>query len=163
MQARHRRRQRGTRQLGAWAILRRSPRRAYQPLPELAGSAARCGLQAIASGPERPYVSGEARKPDAASEERPMGSSLVLALALLTPAAVVEDLAKHYPATLTWSEQGLFCHCDPTDVWQLKSYEAEFGKDFAVSCGPATVALGVSNTNVLWAVLFPEEPAKIRF
>jgi len=86
---------------------------------------------------------------------------LALAFAVLAPVALVEDLAKQYPSTLTWSEQGLFCRCEPTDVWQLKSYEVEFGKDFAVSCGPATVALGVSDTNVLWAVLFPEEPATI--
>ena len=91
-----------------------------------------------------------------------MGLPLALALALLAPLAPAEDLAKRYPATLSWSEQGLFCHCDPSDVWQLKSYDVEFGKDFAVSCGAATVALGVSDTNVLWAVLFPDEPAKIR-
>ena len=91
-----------------------------------------------------------------------MGPRVALALALLSPLAFAEDLAKRYPSTLSWSESGLFTHCDPQDVWQLKSFGIEFGKDFEVSCGKAAVALGVSDTNALWAVLFPEQPAKLR-
>jgi hypothetical protein len=88
--------------------------------------------------------------------------TLVLASPLLVPPARAEDLARRYPATLSWVQQGLTWRCDPEDVWQLKSFALEFGRDFALTSGKATVALGVHETNVLWAVVFPEQPARLR-
>lgn len=85
-----------------------------------------------------------------------------LALALLATVVLAEDLGKRYPATISHADQGLDWRCDAKDVWQLKSFEVALGKDFVLACGKATVALGVHDTNVLWAVVFPEQPAKLR-
>ncbi len=85
-----------------------------------------------------------------------------LALTLAT-AAAPEDLAKRYPATMSRSEQGLDWRCTSGDVWELKSFELEFGgQDFAIACGKGTVCLGVHGTNVVWAVVFPEKPGTLR-
>lgn len=87
---------------------------------------------------------------------------MLLALALLAPALVAgENLAKVYPATMSWSQQGLFPICSAEDVWELKSFEFRFGKDLRIACKRATVAFGRHETNVLWAVVFPAEPAEI--
>jgi hypothetical protein len=85
----------------------------------------------------------------------------LVSLALLTPLAA-EDLAKRYPGKLTWAEFGLTWECRPEDVWALKSFALTFGKDFALECGKAEVVLGQHERNVLWAVVFPEQPAKLR-
>lgn len=43
---------------------------------------------------------------------------MLLAVALLAPALVAgENLAKVYPATMSWSQQGLFPICSAEDVW----------------------------------------------
>jgi len=89
----------------------------------------------------------------------PLVSLVTLAL-VARPAA--EDLAKRYPGKLGWVEQGLDWECGPEDVWALKSFALTFGKDFALECGPADVALGVHEGNVLWAVVFPAEEGKLR-
>ncbi len=90
-------------------------------------------------------------------------TSFALALSLsLAGAAPPEDLAKRYHATMSHSEQGLSWRCTPQDVWELKSFELAFGKDFSLTCGKATVALGVHDTNVLWAVVFPEKPGSLQ-
>jgi hypothetical protein len=73
-----------------------------------------------------------------------------------------EDLAKRYPAKLSWVEHGLTWTCEPGDVWQLKSFALTFTKDFALECGKASVVLGQHEGNVLWAVVFPEQPGKLR-
>ena len=72
-----------------------------------------------------------------------------------------ENLAKLYPATISHSNQGLFPVCTADDVWKLKSFEFEFGKDLKIACKKATVALGHHGSNVLWAVVFPEDPPQI--
>ncbi len=91
---------------------------------------------------------------------RPALLASLLALARAPHAG--EDLAKRYPATLSWSESGLPTQCRAEDVWQLKSFALELGKDFELACGKSTVALGVHGTNVLWAVVFPDKPGKLR-
>jgi len=78
------------------------------------------------------------------------------------PANAAQDLAKLYPGTLRWSESGLFPTCTAADVWRLRRFEVARGKEFRVSAGAATVALGVHEGNVLWAAVFPDEPAVIR-
>lgn len=88
---------------------------------------------------------------------------VLLALgAFALPSVSAEDLAKRYPATLSHSNTGLAWRCDEGDVWQLASFELALGTDFALKTKGATVALGRSDTNVLWAVVFPDEPAKLR-
>src|SRR5262245_15068688 len=84
----------------------------------------------------------------------------LLSLAIASPAP--QDLAKRYPGKLTWVEQGLTWSCGAEDVWQLKAFELRFGKDFELSCGKASVGLGVHEGNVLWAVVFPEQPVTVR-
>jgi hypothetical protein len=91
---------------------------------------------------------------------RPLGCVLSLLLFAL-PISAGKDLGKVYPATMSWSEQGLYPVCSAEDVWELKSFEYRFGKDLRISCKTAAVALGVYETNVLWAVVFPDEPAEI--
>ncbi len=89
--------------------------------------------------------------------------AFLLAECLLpAPAGATQDLAKHYPGALRWSESGLFPTCTAADVWRLKKFEVARGKEFRVSAGPATAALGVHEGNVLWAAVFPDEPAEIR-
>ncbi|MEM9378314.1 MAG: S41 family peptidase [Planctomycetota bacterium] len=97
----------------------------------------------------------------------PFPTLLALA-ALLTPLAASashfapgEDLSDVYPATREWSKQGLFPVCTAEDVWRLKSFEVSKGKDLEISCKKATVAFGRDGTDVLWAVVFPDEPAEI--
>ena len=86
----------------------------------------------------------------------------VLALLPVPAAPCAEDLARRYPSTMSHSDQGLTWTCAAGDVWELKSFELDFGKDFALTCGKGSVALGVHDTNVLWAVVFPEQPGKLR-
>lgn len=92
-------------------------------------------------------------------------AGLLLALPIAAGAHGVrggEDLARRYPATMSWSESGLDWVCGPEDVWELDSFELHMGKELEIACKKATVALGRHGTNVLWAVVFPDKPAKIR-
>jgi peptidase S41-like protein len=72
-----------------------------------------------------------------------------------------QDLEKTYPGKLKWTEFGLFPTCARADVWRLKKFELEQGKDFHVVCKGASAAFGVHEGNVLWAVVFPDEPVEI--
>lgn len=85
----------------------------------------------------------------------------LLLLVLLAPAGAAGELSKVYPGRMGWSQQGLFPVCGADDVWRLKSFRIEQGRDVRVSCRDATVAFGVHEGNVLWACVFPDEPAKI--
>lgn len=91
--------------------------------------------------------------------------SLATALACLAlaspPAAAGEDLGQLYPGKMTWSESGLFPVCSADDVFELKSFDLSAGKDLKLSCHKAVVAFGVYQENVLWAVVFPDKPARI--
>lgn len=74
-----------------------------------------------------------------------------------------EDLAKKYRGKLDrepiepheWS-------AGPGDVWALKSFRFERKGELALELGPSQVVLGVSEKCVLWAALFPDEPAEIQ-
>ena len=81
--------------------------------------------------------------------------------ALALASAAGEDLRRVYPATMSSSPSGLSPVCTADDVWELKTFELSFGKDFALVCKRATVAFGREGTNVLWAAVFPEEPAEM--
>jgi hypothetical protein len=87
--------------------------------------------------------------------------ALALLIAGVVPRAAAENLQKVYPGKMSWSQSGLYPRCTADDVWELKSFEFEFGKDLSISCKRAIVAFGVHETNVLWAVVFPDEPATI--
>ncbi len=86
----------------------------------------------------------------------------VLVCAGAAPARGGEDFSQRYPATKTFSEQGLSWTTTENDVWKLSAFEFHQGKDFQVECGKCQVAFGVHETNVLWAVVFPEKPAEVR-
>ena len=86
---------------------------------------------------------------------------LLLSLAfigLIAAPALAEDLQKLYPATMDWSKSGLTWTCTPDDVWELKSFEFEHGKDLKIACKKSVAALGVHKTNVLWAVVTDDDP-----
>jgi len=88
---------------------------------------------------------------------------LAAALLALAPAGRCgEDLDRVYPATLAHSASGLFPVCSAEDVWELSSFEVSLGRDLSISCKKAAVAFGRHETNVLWAVVFPDQPAAIR-
>lgn len=89
---------------------------------------------------------------------------LLLAALLLAPAPLSagEDLTRRYPATLQHSEFGLDWTSGADDVWRLRSFEIRQGSKFQLSCRAASVVFGVHETNVLWAVVFPDEPARLR-
>lgn len=88
---------------------------------------------------------------------------LLLPLLLLAPPATAgKNLAKEYPGKLGWSGSGLFPACTAEDVWTLKKFEVALGREFEISCKEATVAFGVHEGNVLWAAVFPREPARIK-
>jgi hypothetical protein len=95
---------------------------------------------------------------------RPLRLSLFLLSLLLfaSSATAGQDLAKIYPGKMGWSQYGLFPVCTAQDVWKLKKFRFEFGRDLKISCKAATVAFGIHEGNVLWAAVFPEEPAKIQ-
>ena len=78
------------------------------------------------------------------------------------PARAGQDLEKTYPGKLKWTEFGLTPACTRADVWRLKKFELEQGKDFHISCKGASVAFGTYEGNVLWAVVFPDEPVRIQ-
>src|SRR5687768_8264209 len=92
-----------------------------------------------------------------------LASAFVSILWVLTNlGAGLEDLAKRYPGgKISWSGDGLQWTCTAEDVWTLKSFELSFRKDFTLSAERCTVALGTHETSVLWAVVFPDEPARI--
>jgi carboxyl-terminal processing protease len=73
------------------------------------------------------------------------------------------DLGKQYPATLDFSEQprGLDWTCGPEDIWRLKEFSYAMGKEFAIRLGPSQVVFGRHETNVVWAVILPDEPGEI--
>ncbi|MEM6676037.1 MAG: S41 family peptidase, partial [Planctomycetota bacterium] len=91
----------------------------------------------------------------------PTTLALAALLSPLSPHAAGEDLAGVYPSTRTWVRTGLFPVCGPGDVWRLQSFEVSKGKDLQIACDAATVAFGRDGTDVLWAVVFPDEPAAI--
>jgi hypothetical protein len=83
-------------------------------------------------------------------------------LLTLLCAPTTEDLAERYPGRLDWVQNGLPWTCGPEDVWRLASFELSFGREFELTAGKCELVLGQHEGNVLWAVLFPEKPAKLR-
>ena len=93
------------------------------------------------------------------------GTERMLALLLLPAllaAAPGEDFAKRYPASMSHSNQGLTWTCGPEDVWQLKSFEFKHGSELQIQCKKSVVVFGVHKANVLWAMVYPDKPVKIR-
>jgi hypothetical protein len=84
-----------------------------------------------------------------------------LAFATSFRASSGEDFSQRYPATMTWSQQGLPWTCGEDDVWKLSGFELHQGKDLSITCGKCQVVFGVHDTNVLWAVVFPEKAAEV--
>jgi len=90
-------------------------------------------------------------------------NALLVALLFAVPArAQGHDLREVYPATMSWSQSGLFPVCEADDVWELDAFEFSLGKKLSIECKQASVAFGRHETNVLWAVVFPAKPARIK-
>jgi hypothetical protein len=72
-------------------------------------------------------------------------------------------LAETYKATLDFSAEGIGRDWISTkeDVWSLGSFAYSVGKQFQVKLGPSTVIFGKHGTNVVWAVVIPDEPGRI--
>lgn len=87
----------------------------------------------------------------------------LVVVAVLAGSALAQgvDLGKQYPATKHWSEYGLSWTSDPEDVWELSSFDLEQGSGFRLRGKSATLVLGRNETNVLWAALYPDKPAKL--
>ena len=76
------------------------------------------------------------------------------------------DLAKQYPATLDWSEgaPARTWKCEAKDVWGLTRWNTRLvvgGKTLQIEMGPANVAFGHHDRNVVWAVVIPAKPGKL--
>jgi len=83
-------------------------------------------------------------------------SASVLALAVGT------DLVREYPPTLTYpSPGGLEWTSTEDDVWSLRSFAYEVPGRFRIELGAGNVVFGVHADNVVWACVFPDQPAAI--
>lgn len=73
------------------------------------------------------------------------------------------DLQARYPATLDFSEEmtGYEWTCSPSDVWRLNEFNLSVGEKLEIRSGPATLVIGQSAGNALWATVYPDEPASI--
>jgi hypothetical protein len=73
------------------------------------------------------------------------------------------DLGQRYPATLEYSEQseGYSWTCTAQDIWRLKEFRYALGDEFSIRLGPAQVIFGCHGTNVVWAVVIPDQPGEI--
>src|SRR5215468_8487656 len=91
-------------------------------------------------------------------------AALVGILALLVvPRAGAEDLAKIYKATLDY-EDGAPARewtCEDSDVWHLDSFRYSY-EGLELELGPSDVVFGKCGTNVVWATVLPEQPAKLK-
>jgi hypothetical protein len=74
------------------------------------------------------------------------------------------NLAEKYSATLEPSAEpvGLDWTCTVGDVWALKSFSCAGGDQLKIELGPSTVVFGTHDKNVVWAALFPDEPAPLK-
>lgn len=74
-----------------------------------------------------------------------------------------ENFDARYPATLDRSPTpiGFFCTTSPADVWSLRWFRFTDADRLAIELGPSTVAFGRTDTNVLWAAVFPQQPGAI--
>ncbi|WP_298867551.1 S41 family peptidase [uncultured Gimesia sp.] len=90
--------------------------------------------------------------------------ALVFVLSAMASTAGAEDLGKKYVANLDYSKQ--FRAYDwtvgNTDVWSLKTFQYKLAEEFEINLGPSHVVFGRTGTNVLWAVLFPDQPGEIK-
>jgi Peptidase family S41 len=86
----------------------------------------------------------------------------VLAL-LLAARADAEDLSRIYKATLDYEEGAPAREwtCEDADVWHLDSFRYSF-EGLELELGPSDVVFGKCGTNVVWAAVLPEQPAKLK-
>jgi hypothetical protein len=73
------------------------------------------------------------------------------------------DFSHRYRATLDYAEEsrGYPWTCTAQDVWRLKEFSYALGNEFAVRLGPSQVVFGCHGTNVLWAVVIPDQPGLV--
>ncbi len=77
--------------------------------------------------------------------------------------ARAEDLSRIYKATLDYEEAIVerAWTCEDSDVWHLDSFRYSF-EGLELELGPSDVVFGKCGTNVVWAVVLPEQPAKLK-
>ena len=78
-------------------------------------------------------------------------------------AAQPTDFSRRYPATLDYVQEplGYEWTCTVQDIWRLKEFRFAQGDEFAIKLGPSQVVFGCHGSNVLWAVVIPDQPGKI--
>jgi hypothetical protein len=89
----------------------------------------------------------------------------ILLLLLAAPVLAGTDLSKLYPATIDRAE-AKYCRSwtvGPDDVFKIDSFHYAVGKDFEVSVKKAVAVFGHWDRNVVWAVVLPEKPGKVRW
>ncbi len=93
-------------------------------------------------------------------------SSLPIGLMLLVtspPVLADIDLSQRYPATVdhTPAPIGYALDSDPRHVFRLTQFTYELPSGFRLACDRAMLYLGVHETNVLAALLVPEDPGTL--
>ena len=92
--------------------------------------------------------------------------NLLIATLLLSPSVstAAGDLSRTYKATLDFfdGQPTREWTCGPEDVWALKSFRYEVKGQLAIELGPSNVVFGVHEKNVVWAVVFPDEPGTVK-
>lgn len=88
--------------------------------------------------------------------------TLSIAIACAFPAHA-EDLAKRYKATLDAQTPArpVEWTCGAKDAWKLERFALDRGAQLKLALGPGTVVFGVRDTNAVWAVVRPAEPAPL--
>ncbi|MGB7345543.1 MAG: S41 family peptidase [Pirellulaceae bacterium] len=74
-----------------------------------------------------------------------------------------EDLSRHYTATLvpTAPLTGYDWTCEARDAWRLKSFSIQHADALSIEFDAAQVVFGKHKSDVLWAVVVPDEPGTI--
>lgn len=94
-----------------------------------------------------------------------MRTRLALLATLLSASPLVAgDLTKTYPATLDAFEgqPAREWTCTKDDVWELDSFHFDFQGRLDITLGKSVVVFGVCEKNAVWAVVFPDKPAKLK-
>lgn len=90
-------------------------------------------------------------------------ASWLLSVVLLALPSAAEDLSKRYKATVDFKEpvRPVEWTCSAKDVWTLTKFQVERDEKLRITAGAATVTFGVKDSNAIWAVIVPKEPATI--
>ncbi|MBD3175131.1 MAG: hypothetical protein GF320_08115, partial [Armatimonadia bacterium] len=85
-------------------------------------------------------------------------------MALLPLAAAGQvDLAERYPDRTQPADtyQPMAASCDADDVYRIDRWRVDMGHELSIECGASTLAVGAGDLGATWAVIMPDEPARI--